>query len=114
MYHFKRLIYLSIIFGVSVIHAGAFDDFFQAVRTDNARGVTDLLARGFDPNTHETSGQSALTLAVREGSTQVIEALLKHPQIDLNAPNSVGETALMLAALKGNLGLVQRLTNRDT
>jgi len=111
-YYFRKAIYLVLVSAFCSVHAGAFDDFFVAVRSDNARGVTDLLARGFDPNTHETSGQSALTLAVREGAGQVIEVLLKHPQIDLNAPNHAGETALMLAALKGNLVLVQRFAER--
>jgi ankyrin repeat protein len=92
-----------------VAHAGSFDDFFRAVRTDDASGVAGLLERGFDPNAHDESGQSALSLAVREKSDRVVDVLLKHPQLDLNSRNSVGETALMLAALQGRLELAQRL-----
>ena len=88
---------------------GSFDDFFRAVRTDNASGVASLLERGFDPNAHDESGQSALGLAVREKSDRVVDVLLKHPQLDVNSRNSVGETALMLAALQGRLELAQRL-----
>ena len=112
MYYFRFVSYLILALSVSSVVAGAFEDFFRAVRTDNPRGVAELLARGFDPNTHEESGQSALTLAVREGSGQVIDALLTHPQIDVGAPNRAGETALMLAAIKGNLDLVRRLVER--
>ena len=109
MHYFRYLFYLSVCVAFSVASAGAFNDFFLAIRNDNPRTVTELLLRGFDPNTHEESGQSALTLAVREDARQVVDVLLKHPQLDVNAPNRAGETALMMAALKGDLALVQRL-----
>jgi len=112
MFYFRYFIYLVLAVSFLSARAGAFDDFFRAVRTNNPQGVSELLARGFDPNTHEESGQSALTLAVREGAGQVVDTLLSHPQLDLNAPNRAGETALMLAALKGDLALVRRLTER--
>ena len=112
MQYFRYLIYLVLYAAFLSATAGAFDDFFRAVRTDNTRTVTELLVRGFDPNTHEESGQSALTLAVREGAGQVVDVLLKHPQLDVNALNRAGETALMLAALKGDLALVRRLAER--
>jgi ankyrin repeat protein len=112
MRYFKYLTCLPIFVAFSSANAGAFDDFFRAVRTDNTRTVNELLVRGFDPNTHEESGQSALTLAVREGAAQVVDVLLKHPQLDVNALNRTGETALMLAALKGDLALVRRLAER--
>jgi ankyrin repeat protein len=109
MHYFRYLFYLSVCVAFSVASAGAFNDFFLAIRNDNPRTVTELLLRGFDPNTHEESGQSAITLAVREDARQVVDVLLKHPQLDVNAPNRAGETALMMAALKGDLALVQRL-----
>jgi len=109
MHYFRYLFYLSVCVAFSAASAGAFNDFFLAIRNDNPRTVTELLLRGFDPNTHEESGQSALTLAVREDARQVVDVLLKHPQLDVNAPNRAGETALMMAALKGDLALVQRL-----
>jgi uncharacterized protein len=112
MNHFKVLLYLTVMTLLSSAYAGAFDDFFRAVRTDDAPTVALLLERGFDPNAHEESGQSALSLAVRERADHVIDALLKHPQLELNAQNRVGETALMLAALQGRLDLVRRLLDR--
>jgi ankyrin repeat protein len=112
MKYLRFIVYLAVVSMISAATAGAFDDFFRAVRTDNTGDVVQLLERGFDPNTHEESGQSALTLAVRERADQVVEVLLKHPQLDVNAPNRVGETALMLAALQGRMDLVQRLLSR--
>jgi ankyrin repeat protein len=112
MFRIRYLFYLVLIIDFSLARAGAFDDFFRAVRTDNTRTVAELLTRGFDPNAQEDSGQSALTLAVREGAGQVVDLLLKHPQLDVNAFNRAGETPLMLAALKGDLALVRRLVER--
>jgi ankyrin repeat protein len=112
MKYFKKILYIIVAVWISGIYAGAFDDFFRAIRTDDAATVGQLLERGFDPNTHEESGQSALTLAVRERADHVIDALLKHPQLEVNAQNRVGETPLMLAALQGRLDLVRRLLDR--
>ena len=109
MNHFRLVAYLLVSISFSSTHAGSFDDFFRAVRTDNASGVGSLLERGFDPNAHEESGQSALGLAIREGSDRVVDVLLRQPQLDVNGPNSVGETPLMMAALKGRLELARRL-----
>jgi len=109
MNHFKIAVYLLALFMVSSAKAGSFDDFFRGVRTDNGSGVANLLERGFDPNAHDESGQSALCLAIKEKSDRVVEVLLVHPQIDVNGRNSVGESPLMLAALQGRLELTQRL-----
>lgn len=109
MNYFRSTLYLFVVVCFSSAHSGSFDDFFRAVRTDDATGVAGLLQRGFDPNAHDERGQSALGLAVREKSDRVVDVLLKHPQLDINLRNSVGETALMLAALQGRLELVQRM-----
>src|SRR5690606_36677282 len=53
--------------------AGAYDDFFRAVRVDNAGAVRDLLARGFAPNTPDEQGQTGLLIAMRESSTKVVQ-----------------------------------------
>src|SRR5688500_13957278 len=34
-----------------IAHAGAYDDYFRAVKLDNVKLVSSLLQRGFDPNT---------------------------------------------------------------
>jgi len=109
MHHFRSVFYLIVIVFFSAVYAGSFDDFFRAVRTDNGSGVASLLERGFDPNARDESGQPALSLAVREGSDRVVDVLLRNPQLDLNARNSVGETPLMFAALKGRFELAQRM-----
>jgi hypothetical protein len=112
MNYFRLLSYIVVTLLVCSSWAGSFDDFFRAVRTDDARGVASLLERGFDPNARDETGQVALGLAVRERSDRVVDVLLKHPQVDVNTANSAGETALMLAALQGRLEMSQRLIER--
>jgi ankyrin repeat protein len=109
---FRYAIYLFIFIGVSLARAGSYEDYFRAVAVDNDRTVGQLLQRGFDPNTPDESGQVGLYLALREGSLRVAEVLLKHPDLKVDAVNAADETALMMAALRGNLAWTQRLLER--
>jgi ankyrin repeat protein len=83
-------------------HAGTYEDFFKAVSLDDASTVERLLQRGFDPNSVDEAGQGALFLAMREGAFKVAAALLKSPGLKVDQANSAGETALMMAALRGH------------
>jgi ankyrin repeat protein len=96
----------------AVAWAGAYEDFFRAVATDDARTVKGLLGRGFDPNSLNEQGQAGLYLALREGSAQVVEALLQHPDLRVDVANAVGETPLMMAALRGRVNWCQQLLVR--
>jgi hypothetical protein len=94
--------------------AAAQDDvaFFRAVNLDDDRTIRRSLAAGGDPNRTDSRGQTALILAMREEAFKVAAALLEHPATRVDATNSAGETALMMAALKGHLAWVQRLVAR--
>lgn len=92
--------------------AQSYEQFFRALDTDNVDGLRSLLARGFDPNTADERGQRPLYLALRGGSFKAAELLLEHPQTRIDAVNAVGETALMMAALKGQVDWMQRLLAR--
>lgn len=90
--------------------AGAFDDFFRAVKLDDAQKVKSLLARGFDPNAvEEERGDTGLIIAVREGSMEVFGVLMNARDIDLQASAKNGDTALMIACFKGNRPAVDAL-----
>ncbi len=108
----KFVLYLVLAIAFSSARAGAYVDFFRAVSVDNASGVVALLARGFDPNTVDEKGQPALLLSLREESFRVAEQLLAHPQLRVDQVNRNGETALMMAALKGQTDWVGRLLAR--
>ena len=55
---------------------------------------------------------SGLYLALREGSNTVVPVLLSWPGIALDAENAVGETPLMMAALKGRVEVMNTLIQR--
>lgn len=83
--------------------------FFRAVNIDDVRTVRTLLAGGFDPNTPDAKGQRPLILAMRDESVNVAALLLAQPTLKIDASNAAGETALMLAAIKGRADWVKRL-----
>ena len=110
--YFRYVAYLAVMVVVSSAHAGSFEDFFIAIKNDNASTVADLIKRGFDPNTRDVKGQPGLTAAMQERSVKVARVLLEQPGIDVNALNPAGESALMLAALKGELAGAELLLGR--
>lgn len=109
----KKSLYLFVFIGFISAHAGSYEDFFSAVQRDDANAITQLLARGFDPNTIDPKGQYGLYLALREPSPKATQVLLDWPKTDVNVLNAQGENALMMAALKGNLDVAARLIQRD-
>ena len=111
-FYFRIAAYLIVLTGLSGAVAGSYEDFFRALRIDNAGAVGELLARGFDPNSPDEKGQTGLHLAVRDSLPKVAAVLLAHPAVRVDAPNASDETPLMLAALKGNLDATQRLLDK--
>jgi ankyrin repeat protein len=110
--HFKKLLYLFVVIGFTAANAGAYDDFFRALKNDDAGPVKALLAQGFDPNSVDEKGQVPLYLALRDGNFQVAAALLDHPATRFDQANAVGETPLMMAALRGQTEWAGRLLDR--
>lgn len=110
--NFKKLFYLFVVIGFSLAHAGAYEDFFAAVARDDTKVIAGLLQRGFDPSSVDAKGVPAITLALQRESLDVATLLLEQPQLDVNALNPAGESPLMMAALKGRLGLCERLLAR--
>ena len=112
-YYFRLALYLYAFVGFSCIHAGSYEDFFFAVKRDNPAVIVDLVQRGFDVNVRDPNGQHALYLAIRDQANRVVETLLAMPKLDIEARNGQDESALMMAALKGNLPLVKTLIARN-
>jgi uncharacterized protein len=111
--YFKKLAYLIVFTIYFSSHAGSFDDFFRAVRSDNANGLIDLLNAGFDPNTRDAQGQTGLLIAMREPSPKVIKVFLDYSKTNVELRNPKDESPLMMAALKGQQDVVTRLIARD-
>ncbi len=100
--YFKNAVYLLVFMGVSVASAGSLEDFFIAVRNDNTGTLGRLFERGFDPNSRDEKGRTGLAVAVQERSPKATKLLLAQPGIEINALNAAGESALMMAAIKGD------------
>jgi len=105
------VLYIFISFSLQVF-AGSYDDFFQAAQKDEVNVVSNLLKRGFDPNTLNLNGEPGLFIAWNHEAYKVFEVLIKHPQTNLNVFNGNSESPLMLVCLKGNFHLVQELVAR--
>ena len=110
--HFKFALYLAAVIGVSGAHAGAYEDFSIALHRDDKGAMTTLLERGFDPNTLDEKGRTGLGFALLNESLKAAEALMASPALNVNQLNSNGESALMIAALRGNLDWCKRLVAR--
>ncbi|MEY4737040.1 MAG: hypothetical protein RL302_1359 [Pseudomonadota bacterium] len=109
----RYIAYLFVFTCFSVATAGSYDDFFVAVRQDNALVVRELLGRGFDPNTPNPQGQHALLLALKEPSPKVASVLVSDLKTTVEVRNASDESPLMLAALKGLVDLCKQMIDRD-
>ena len=69
--YIKNAVYLIVFAGHVSAFAGSYEDFFVAIKRDDAAQVRQLLGRGFDPNTTDPKGQNGLYLALQEPSPKV-------------------------------------------
>lgn len=107
--YFRFTFYLIVFIGFSNCMAGSYEDYFRALKQDDAAMVTGLLQRGFDVNTLSPSGEHGLMIAVREPSLRVAAVLIAWPHVKLEARNEKDESPLMLASLKGLTDLCRQL-----
>lgn len=112
MSNLKKIVYLIVVLCFSSAIAGSYDDFFRALRSDDARTLEALFARGFDPNTVDPQGRSPLSLAFHYEAYEAARALVRQPDFRFDEPNAAGETPLMLAALRGQWELARALLVR--
>ena len=108
----RKLFYIIVFTAFGVAQAGSYDDFFNAVRQDNASKVKELLVKGFDTNTTDPKGQNGLYLALMQPSPRSALVLIEWSKTDVNKLNPKGESALMLVSLKGNRELAERLIKK--
>ena len=111
--YLKLIVYLIMAIAFSATHAGSYEDWFIAIKRDDPKAVSELLKRGFDPNTVDRSGRQGLFMALQDGSLKVAEALIAWPKTNVEWRSAKDESPLMIAALKGNKGLVKKLIARD-
>jgi ankyrin repeat protein len=110
--HIKFLVQLIVLMGFSLAHAGSYDDFFIAIKRNDADAIVTLLNRGFDANTIDTNGNAGLFLAIREPSLKVAEVLIKWPKTKVESRTAKDESPLMMASLKGFVDVCVKLISR--
>jgi ankyrin repeat protein len=92
--------------------AAPIDDLVLAAELNDGYTVGKLLQGGVDPNKPDARGRYALNMALREDSDKAFLSLLTSPQLDILTVNASGESALMLAAIKGKLDWVKALVKK--
>lgn len=110
--HFKKILYLVVLFACSLAQAGSYEDFFSAVKQDDAQAVGVLLRRGFDPNTPDPQGLSGLYLSLRDQALKTSAVLIAWPKTNVEIRTPQDESPLMMASLKGHLELARKLIER--
>ncbi|MFT3955407.1 MAG: ankyrin repeat domain-containing protein [Piscinibacter sp.] len=84
----------------------------MAIIRDDVGSLRKLLDQGMDPNSRDAKGQPALAVAIRRESPRAFQLLLARPGVDVNALNAAGESALMLAAIAGDIEACESLIER--
>ena len=110
--YFRYAIYLYVLIGYSLANSGSYEDFFTAIKRDDASTVQNLLTRGFDVNIKDPYNQHSLYLAFREPSLRVAKVLMDWPKLDFDATNTQGETPLMMAVIKGHTELALQIIQK--
>ena len=113
MFNFRYLLYIVVFIGNISVYAGTYDDFFEALKNDEAQKVANVLARGFDPNTLSADGQYPLVLAIRRPSPSVLDLLLRAKGLRAEVRNAQDESPLMLASIAGLVEVCKRLIALD-
>ena len=93
-------------------HATPADDMERAIVQDNDVSARRMLEQGISPNTLNNKGVPVLYSAIQFESYRVAKALLDSPKLDVNQASAQGETALMMAAFRGQTDLAKRLIER--
>jgi uncharacterized protein len=104
-------ILLMAAFAAQSAHAQLNDDLVFAAVNDRVPLARELLAKGVDPNTVDAEGSPVLVIAARSGAAGVVDALLAG-NAKVNARTPSGDTALMAAAITGNIEIAKKLRQR--
>jgi ankyrin repeat protein len=108
-FYFKNILLAIVFIGYFPVYAGSYEDFFKAIELDQPEPISQLLQRGFDPDSPNNKGQPALILAMQKSSDKVVDVLVKWPKTNLSIQNLQGETPLMLAAIQNKRALAAQL-----
>jgi len=83
---------------------------FEAINSGNADRIADMQKDSIHYYRKNEKGETALTLAIRNQNTPVVEVLTKRAVINLK--NDAGETPLTLAIKGGNIDIINLVAKR--
>lgn len=97
----------------SAVQAGVYEDGVKGVMDNRPALITEALNKGLDPNSIvEGSGDPLLTLAIRNGADKAADVLMKAKGVDIDRPNFVNETPLMIAVFYKKNALAKQLLDK--
>lgn len=85
------------------------EELFNYIRDNNIEKVKELIDYSIDINTKNSIGDTALLHASWYGKKEIVELLLKQPNININSQNNDGNTALLDASYCGYYEIVELL-----
>ena len=88
------------------------DDIERAIVADNDLTLKSLLGKGVSPNTLTNKGVPALYAALQQESYRAAKVLVEAPDLQVDQTTEKDETALMMAAFRGQVDLAKRLIER--
>lgn len=97
---------LSLLSGIAV--SGVYDEILDAAERGDSAAVVGLLQRGMDVNTVDREGNTLLMISARTENMELMKFLLANGAA-INRRNRFGDTALLLAAIKGSVAGVDLL-----
>lgn len=92
--------------------ADPYKDLFEAVQANDAGKVRLLILRGLGTNSPDPKLGPAVVVATQNKAFAALGALLESPLTDVNVFNPAGESALMYAALFGEIKVMRLLLAR--
>ena len=92
---------LLVLFGSLHARGQAYNELLKAVNGGDVKTVADFLDKGLDPNTTDREGFTLLMTASRLGHLELVKLLIAR-KASVTRQSAQGDTALMLASLKGH------------
>ena len=104
----NSLLIIGLLLFCGLARGGAYEEILDAAEKNQSEAVVDLLKRGMDVNTADPAGNTLLMIAARNDNPELINFLLAN-RAGVNRRNRFGDTACLLATVKGHLAVLQLL-----